>query len=171
MPTERPFDSADTRTKPCRSQSLGKRRKVLFLCTRNSVRSQMAEALLRCLHGDVYEAYSAGVKPDRVHPLVIDVLMEDGIDARGLRSKGVEEMLDHFFDVVVTVCDDARQSCPIYPGGAEVVHHPLSDPSSVDGTPEERLEAFRRLREEIRTWLEAAFGPGSPRYLAPPSGF
>jgi arsenate reductase len=131
----------------------------------------MAEAMLRCLYGDVYEAFSAGTRPDRVHPLAMDVLSESGIETSELRSKGVEEMLDHFFDVVVTVCDQARETCPIYPGAAEVLHHSFTDPSSLDGTMEERLEGFRLLRDEIREWVEATFGPGSPRYLVPPSEF
>ena len=138
------------------------RRKVLFICTRNSIRSQMAEGFLNHLYGDRYEAFGAGTRPDKVHPLVIDVRAEVGADISRQRFENIEEMLDHYFDVVVTVCDSAREQRPIYPGGAELVHHRFEDPAIVEGPMEERLERFRRVRDEIRAWIMQRFGERAP---------
>ena len=95
---------------------------VLFLCTHNSARSQMAEAYLKKLYGDRYEAHSAGITPTQINPYVVKVMAEEGVDLSGARSKSIEEYLDRNFDLVVTVCDDARESCPVFPGD-ELVHH------------------------------------------------
>ncbi len=134
------------------------RRRVLFICSHNSARSQMAEALLNSFYGDRYLAFSAGVRPGSLHPLAIDVMAEVGIDISRQRSKGIEDVLDDYFDVVITVCDCAREECPIYPGGTELLHHGFEDPTAADGTPEERVQAFRRVRDEISAWIKERFG-------------
>ncbi len=170
MVKARPFNSVDGRAIPCARDQRGTK-KVLFICIHNSVRSQMAEGLLNCLYGDKYQAFSAGVEPGRIHPLTIDVMAEIGINISRNRSKSIEEALENFYDTVVTVCDEAREQCPVYPGGAEVIHHSFEDPSSFDGTPDETVKRFRQVRDEIRKWIEETFGPSSPRYLSLPSDF
>jgi arsenate reductase len=135
-------------------QSLRKR--VLVICTHNAARSQMAEALLRWMAGETFEVYSAGTEPTAVHPLTIRVLEEMGIPTEGLRSKGVDEFLGQSFDFVITVCDQAKERCPVFPGG-EQIHWSFPDPSAVQGSEEEQLEFFRRVRDMIaqrlRLWL------------------
>jgi arsenate reductase len=138
------------------------RRTVLFLCTHNSARSQMAEAYLNRLYGDRYEAYSAGIQPTRINPYVVKVMAEEGIDLSGARSKSVEEYLDRDFDLVVTVCDNARESCPIFPGG-ELVHHAFRDPSAITGSDEEVLAQVRTIRDEIKGWVRDYFNPAFSR--------
>jgi arsenate reductase len=170
MVKERPFNSVDGRVRPCKRDRIGTK-KVLFICTHNSIRSQMAEGLLNCLLGDKYQAFSAGVRPGRLHPLAIDVMLELGIDISQQRAKSIEEVIENFYDTVVTVCDDARENCPIYPGGAEVLHHSFEDPGSFDGTPDEGMDKFRKVRDEMRKWIEETFGPSSPRYRSRPSEF
>jgi arsenate reductase len=170
MVKARPFNSADGRARPCTRDHSGTK-KVLFICIHNSAPSQMAEGLLNCLYGDRYQAFSAGVRPGRVHPLAIDVMAEIGIDISHHRSKSIEEVMESFYDSVVTLCDDARESCPIYPGGAELRHHPFEDPSTFDSTPEELVNKFREVRDRIKEWIEGAFGPSSPRYCSLPSEF
>ena len=130
--------------------------RVLILCTGNSARSQMAEGLLRHLgnaEGDRFEVESAGTRPSRVRPEAIAVLRELGIDISSHRSKSVDEFAGQRFDYVLTVCDNARESCPIYPGHANRLHHSFDDPAAVKGDEEERLAAFRRVRDEIRDYL------------------
>ncbi|MCI0497168.1 MAG: arsenate reductase ArsC [Thermoplasmata archaeon] len=134
-----------------------RRTTVLFVCTNNSARSQMAEGLLNALHGDRYEAFSAGTEPTAVNPLAAKAMAEMGIDISGHSSKGVEEFLDRDIDVVVTVCDRAGESCPIFPGGRRRIHRSFRDPAAVRGTDVERLRAFIEVREEIRRWLEMEF--------------
>jgi arsenate reductase (thioredoxin) len=170
MAKARPFNSVESRAGPCSRDRAGKK-KVLFICTHNSARSQMAEGLLNCMYGDRYQAVSAGVKPGRIHPLAIDVMAEIGIDISNQRSKSIEEVMEDFYDAVVTVCDEARETCPVYPGGAELLHHSFEDPSSFDGTPEEIADKFREVRDKTEEWLEMEFGPSSPRYLSRPSEF
>ena len=121
------------------------RTRVLFVCTHNSARSIMAEALLRDKGGDAYTAFSAGTEVAEVRPLTLRVLQEAGISTDGLRSKSYQEYLGRTFDYVVTVCDSARQSCPVFPGEGERFHWGYDDPSAVEGTEEERLAAFRRV--------------------------
>jgi arsenate reductase len=128
------------------------RRTVLFLCTHNSARSQMAEAYLNRLYGDRYEARSAGIRPTRINPHVVKVMAEEGIDLSGARSKSIEEYLDRNFDLVVTVCDSARESCPIFPG-EELIHHSFRDPSSLKGSEEEVLAHVRGIRDKIKDWV------------------
>lgn len=119
------------------------RTSVLFVCTHNSARSIMAEALLREKGGDAYEAFSAGTEAAEVRPLTLQVLREAGIATEGLRSKSYEEYLGRTFDYVITVCDSARQSCPVFPGEGQRFHWSYDDPSAATGTQEERLAAFR----------------------------
>ncbi|GIV58970.1 MAG: protein-tyrosine-phosphatase [Rhodothermaceae bacterium] len=133
------------------------RERVLFVCTHNSARSQMAEGLLRALHGDRYEVYSAGTVATRVHPLAIEVMREIGIDISGHRSEHLDVYAGEPMDYVVTVCDAARESCPYFPARKRILHHSFPDPSAVEGTEEERRAAFRQVRDAIRDWLETTF--------------
>lgn len=137
------------------------RKTVLFVCTHNSVRSQMAEGLLNGLYGGTYEARSAGTKPTRVSPRAVSAMREIGIDISAHRSKSIEEFRDSHFDCVVTVCDDARESCPFFAGGGEHIHRGFADPGTVEGTEEEKSAAFRRARDEIHAWIDERFGPGN----------
>lgn len=131
------------------------KKKVLFLCTHNSARSQMAEGLLRALKGASYEAYSAGVSPTRVDPDAIKAMNEIGIDIFGQRSKGIDEVKGINFDTVVTVCDSAKEACPIFPEAKEQIHRSFDDPAGYEG--EARLPAFRRVRDEIKEWINEQF--------------
>ena len=128
---------------------LGKKR-VLFLCTHNSARSQMAEGLLRHLATDRFEAMSAGTEATRVRPLAVRAMDEIGIDISGQRSKTLDRYLQEPFDYVITVCDDANEACPFFPGAVHRLHWSFEDPSKAEGTDEERLEVFRSVRDQIR---------------------
>lgn len=119
--------------------------RVLFVCTGNSARSVMAEALLRHHGGDRFEVHSAGTEPKGVNPLTLRILAEAGIDASFARSKSVKEFLGQPFDYVVTVCDQARQVCPVFPGVHESLHWGYEDPAAADGTDEQRMAVFRRV--------------------------
>ena len=119
--------------------------RVLFVCTGNSARSIMAEALLRHHGGDRFEVDSAGTEPKGVNPLTLRILAEAGIDASFARSKSVQEFLGQPFDYVVTVCDQARQVCPVFPGVHESLHWGYEDPAAAEGTEEQRLAVFRRV--------------------------
>ena len=127
--------------------------RVLFVCTHNSARSQIAEALLTEYGREDFEVRSAGTEVTRVNPYATKVLAEAGIDWSGARSKAVTEFLDQRFDYVITVCDRARETCPVFPGSENTLHWGLDDPSEVKGTDEERLAAFRRTQLEISTRL------------------
>jgi arsenate reductase len=131
---------------------IGKRR-VLILCTGNSARSQMAEGLLRHDSGDRFEAGSAGTRPGGVRPEAIAVMREIGIDISGHRSKHVEEFAGQQFDFVITVCDNAKESCPVFFGEAKRLHRSFDDPAALHGSEEERLALFRRVRDEMRAYL------------------
>src|ERR1035437_4898926 len=124
-------------------------RKVLILCTGNSARSQMAEGLFRHEAGDGYEVFSAGTKPTQVRPEAIAVMREIGIDIYGHRSKPVDEFTGQEFDTVITVCDNANESCPVFPGRTHRLHWPFEDPPTVVGSEEERRAAFRAIRDQI----------------------
>jgi len=134
--------------------------RVLFVCTGNSARSIMAEALLRQHGGDRFEVHSAGTEPRGVNPLTLRVLDEAGIDASWASSKSVTEFLGQHFDYVVTVCDQARQVCPVFPGVHESLHWGYEDPAEATGTNEERLAVFRRvftqLGERVRQFATLA---------------
>jgi arsenate reductase (thioredoxin) len=129
--------------------------RVLILCTGNSARSQMAEGLLRHDAGNTYEVFSAGTKPTHVRTEAITVMREAGIDISGQRSKSVEEFVGQDFDYVITVCDNAKESCPIFPAKTKRIHWSIEDPAAVQGSEAERLAAFRRVRDELRTRLQA----------------
>jgi arsenate reductase len=129
------------------------KKRVLILCTGNSARSQMAEGLLRHDAGDRFDAESAGTKPSQVRPEAIAVMRELGIDISGHRSKSVAEFSGQQFDYVLTVCDNAKESCPISPGHAVRIHHGFEDPAAVQGSEDERIGVFRRVRDEIRKYL------------------
>jgi arsenate reductase len=131
--------------------------RILFICTHNSARSQMAEGLVNAYFSDRYEAFSAGTEPSEVNPLAIQALEEMGVDISRHRSKGVEEFLGQEFDYVVTVCDQANETCPYFPGGNERIHKGFKDPAGVTGPDERKLAAFRQIRDEIRAWLEQTF--------------
>jgi arsenate reductase len=129
------------------------KKRVLILCTGNSARSQMAEGLLRHDAGDRFEVFSAGTRPSRVRPEAIAVMQELDIDISSHRSKSVDEFADQSFDYVLTVCDNAKEDCPIFPGQAIRIHESFEDPAELHGSDEERLALFRRIRDELRTYL------------------
>lgn len=122
---------------------------VLFLCTGNSARSQMAEGLLRHFAGDRFEVWSAGTHPVGLKPGAVEAMKEIGLDIAGHRSKHVAELLGQRFDYVITVCDRARESCPVFPGAASVLHWSFDDPASVEAPGEARRQIFRRVRDEL----------------------
>lgn len=144
------------------------KKKVLFLCTHNSARSQMAEGLLRAMHGDRYEAYSAGVVATSLDPRAVRAMLEIDIDISAQRSKSSQEFQDTIFDLAVTVCDRAKQACPICstqlelpsknPRAREVIHRSFEDPAAAAGSEEEQLEVFRQIRDEIKEWISQTFG-------------
>jgi arsenate reductase len=127
--------------------------RVLILCTGNSVRSQMAEGLLRHDSGGCFEVESAGTHPSRVRPEAIEVMREIGINIASHRSKSVAEFEGQRFDVVITVCDQANETCPIFPGAPVRVHWSFRDPAAVEGDDQTRLDAFRRVRDSLRVSL------------------
>lgn len=134
------------------------KKRVLILCTGNSARSQMAEGLLRHDAGERFEVESAGTRPSFVRPEAIAAMQELGIDISGHRSKSVEEFDGHHFDYVITVCDHARETCPVFFRGTNaqrtcLVHHDFEDPAALDGSGEERIALFRRVRDEMRSYL------------------
>ena len=129
------------------------KKRVLFLCTHNSARSQMAEGLLRKMAGDQFEVFSAGTEQTRVQPLAIEAMRESGIDISGHRSKTLDEFAGDTFDYVITVCDRANESCPIFPGTTERIHWSFDDPTAVTGTDEQKLRAFRTVRDAIQQRL------------------
>jgi len=132
---------------------MSNKKRVLILCTGNSARSQMAEGLLRHDAGDRFEVFSAGTRPRKVRPQAIAVMRELGIDISGHRSKSVDEFTNQSFDYVLTVCDNAKESCPIFSGQGVRIHHSFDDPAEVQGTEEKWLGVFRRVRDELRTYL------------------
>jgi arsenate reductase len=125
------------------------RKRVLILCTGNSARSQMAEGLLRHMAADCFEVASAGVAPTRVRPEAIEAMREIGIDISQHRSKSVEEFVGREFDYVITVCDNANEQCPIFPGKTKRIHWSFEDPAAAEGDEVARLNVFRRVRDEI----------------------
>lgn len=126
------------------------KQRVLFLCTHNSARSQMAEGLLRALGGERFEAYSAGTEATRVRPLTITAMAELGIDIAGQESKTLERYLRESFDTVITVCNQANESCPVFFGAKERLHWSFPDPSQATGTEEQQLGVYRAVRDAIR---------------------
>ena len=132
----------------------GDRARVLFLCTHNSARSQMAEGLLRHLAGDRFEAMSAGTEATHVRPLAVRAMKEIGVDISGQVSKTLDRYLNEPFDYVITVCDDANEACPFFPGAQRRLHWSFEDPSNAEGTEEERLAVFRSVRDRIRERIQ-----------------
>jgi len=132
------------------------KKKVLFICTHNSARSQMAEGFVNSLLGDRYEGYSAGIEPTKVNPYAVKAMAELGIDISKHRSKSIEEFRGKNFDYVVTVCESAKETCPFFPG-EELIHKDFEDPSEFRGIEEEILEKVRRVRDEIKDWILGVF--------------
>ncbi len=124
--------------------------RVLILCTGNSCRSQMAQGLFRHLSNGTYDAYSAGVSPTTVNPLAIRAMREIGIDISRHTSDSIDLYLNRDFDLVITVCDNAQENCPIFPGPKNTRHWPFEDPADARGTEEERMRVFRKVRDQIR---------------------
>ena len=135
---------------PCKKQ-------VLFVCTHNSARSQMAEGLLNSLYGNKYTAYSAGIEPTIVNPYAIQVMSEIGIDISKHQAKSINEFMEQKFDFVITVCDHSNETCPFFPGGLKRIHQSFEDPASFKGEEDEILSAFRRIRDEIKDWIAEEF--------------
>jgi thioredoxin type arsenate reductase len=144
------------------------RLRILFLCTHNAARSQMAEGLLRQYAGDRFEVASAGTEPGSVHPLAVRVMADVGVDISQARSKPVDELLGQHFDYVITLCDQANETCPVFPGSPERIHWSFPDPSAVDGSEDERYQAFVEVRTQLalrlRTWAQL---PLSTRVVPP----
>ena len=131
------------------------KKRVLILCTGNSARSQMAEGILRSIAGDRFDVASAGVAPSRVRPEAVEAMRDIGVDISTHRSKSVDEFLEEPFDYVITVCDNANESCPIFPGNVERIHWSFDDPAAYDGTDAEKLSEFIRVRDQIRERIRA----------------
>ena len=137
------------------------KKQILFLCTHNSCRSQMAEARANHFLNDQVHAYSAGTEATRVNPLAAKVLTELGIDTTHLRSKTMDEFAGQTFDHVVTLCGDANEKCPLFFGGVQRIHRGFEDPSRLSGSADVVLPEFRRVRDEIKNWIMNYFG-GTP---------
>jgi arsenate reductase len=131
------------------------KKKILFLCTHNSARSQMAEGLMRALKEDEFDSFSAGLLPTYVDPDAVRTMAEIGIDIIGQRSKGMDEFSGQNFDIVVTVCDSAKEACPYFPLAKEQIHRGFEDPAIYHG--DDRIAAFRRVRDEIAQWIGENF--------------
>ena len=137
------------------------KKRILFLCTHNSCRSQMAEGLVDYYLGDRFQAFSAGTEATRVNPLAIAVMAELGIDLSVHRSKTLDEYTGEQFDYVITLCGDANEKCPLFFGGVQRLHYGFEDPSRLSGSEEDVLPEFRRVRDEIKNWIIDYFG-GTP---------
>ena len=133
-----------------KGEGMSVKKRVLILCTGNSARSQMAEGLLRHDGGEKFEVESAGVEPSHVRPQAVEAMREIGVDISGHRSKSVEEFAGQEFDYVITVCDNAKEHCPVFPANTRRIHWSFDDPAAAVGDEAERLAVFRRVRDEIR---------------------
>jgi arsenate reductase (thioredoxin) len=133
------------------------KKKILFICTHNAARSQMAEGYMKSKYGDRYKVFSAGTEVTRVHPMAIAVMQEIGIDISGHRSKLTDEFYGTGIETVVTVCDAANKACPFFPGAKEVIHQSFPDPSAFTGSDEEVRAGFRSVRDEIIRWIDGTF--------------
>ena len=133
------------------------RKKVLFICTHNSARSQIAEGLMNALPGNHYEVCSAGTEPSQVNPYAIKSMSEIDIDISTNRSKNIHEFKGVEFDYIITVCDNAKERCPVFPGGGRHMHKAFTDPSRAEGSDDQKLIAFRMVRDEIRDWVQKNF--------------
>ncbi len=132
-----------------------RKKKVLFICTHNSARSQMAEGFLNHLYGEYYEAYSAGTTPSKVNPYAIKVMEEVGIDISTHYSKRLDDFINKPFDYVITVCDKAKQTCPYFPGGKSLLHKSFEDPAQAKGIEADIISVFRKVRDEIKDWIKS----------------
>jgi arsenate reductase len=137
------------------------RQNILFVCTHNSARSQIAEAILRKNYGNHYRVFSAGTSPTDVNSFAIRVLAEIGLDITDFSSKHISLFLDQNIDIIVTVCDSAKENCPFFPGAKQYIHKSFPDPSQFSGSEEEILDHFRQVRNDIINWIDEEFG--SPR--------
>ncbi len=133
---------------------IGKQVKILFLCTGNSCRSQMAEGWANHLFPDRVKAYSAGTRPSQVHPLAVRVMAEAGVDISHHRSKDLSAVQGVTFDLVITLCNSAKEECPLLPGTHKLIHRGFPDPAQALGNQEERLESFRRVRDDIKDFVQ-----------------
>jgi arsenate reductase (thioredoxin) len=136
------------------------KKKILFICTHNAARSQMAEGYMRAKYGDFYEVYSGGTEATRVHPMAIAVMKEIGIDISGHQSKLLDDLFGKGIETVVTVCDTANKACPFFPGARDVIHQGFTDPSGFTGSDEEIRAGFRQVRDGITRWIDVKFGQG-----------
>ena len=143
------------------------KKRILFICTHNSARSQMAEGLLRSLGGDQFETLSAGTEATLVRPLAIKAMAEVGIDISKQQSKTLERYLSQPFDEVITVCDTAAEACPLFPGAAKMQHWSFPDPSKATGSEEEQLAVYRHVRDDIRARIEHELLQGAGGIVAP----
>ena len=130
------------------------KKKILVLCTGNSCRSQIAEGYLRHLAGDTFDVFSAGLEPSVVNPKAIQVMQEDGVDISSHTSKDAEQFVGQQFDFIITVCDNAKERCPFFPGQAERIHWSFKDPADAVGSEEEVLDEFRNVRDQIKATLK-----------------
>ena len=142
-------------------KKMNAKKKILFLCTHNAARSQMAEGFVNALYADRYEAYSAGSEPTEVHPCTIEVMAEQGIDIASQRAKSLDEYDNASFDYVVTMCADAQENCPIFPGGVEYLHHTFVNPGSAPRSDNDQCASFRHVRDQIKGWLDVTIGKNS----------
>ena len=142
---------------------MDEKKRVLFLCTGNSARSQMAEGLLRQLAGNCFEVHSAGTNPVGLNPIAIEVMRELGVDISHHTSKSLDQFLTESFDFIITVCDRAKESCPVFPGQAVRIHWSFDDPAAVQGSEMERLRVFRRVRDGLLTRLRLFVAAQQPR--------
>ena len=140
-----------------RSNQARQKKKILFLCTNNSARSQMAEGLLKAFGDNNYEVYSAGISPSRVNPYAIKVMAEIGIDLSKYLSKSIDKFQREKFDYVVTLCDQAKKTCPFFPNSKEHLHKSFIDPAGIEEGEDELLNIFRGVRDEIKDWIEKTF--------------
>jgi len=136
--------------------------RVLFLCTHNAARSQMAEGLLRHLAGDRFLVFSAGTRPTALHPLAVAAMGEVGIDISGQRSQGVSGYAGSPFDYVITVCDQAQEECPVFPAAGRQLHWSLPDPAATEGDETARLAAFRQVREDLAGYIREFMSEAEP---------
>ncbi|GIW46765.1 MAG: protein-tyrosine-phosphatase [Deltaproteobacteria bacterium] len=133
------------------------KKSILFICTHNSARSQIAEGIMKAIYGGFFEVFSAGTKPSTVNPYAVKVLKEIGIDISKNRSKSIDELEKKEFDYVVTLCDGAKEICPVFPNAGKRIHKSFKDPSDFKGSEDEILLGFRLIRDEIRNWIEETF--------------
>jgi len=134
------------------------KKRILFICTHNSARSQMAEAFLKTLFPEKFETYSAGTQPGKLNPFVVKAMGEVGMDISGNYTKSVDEFKGDKFDFVVTVCDQAKETCPYFPGAKDYLHRNFEDPSTFTGSEEEIMEKVRQVRDNIKNWVLETFG-------------